>query len=75
MRQELMGIIASVAEVSPNQVEPESLLVDDLGMDSLMLLDLTLNLEKVIKRKIKPEELVAIKTVNDVFDFVEERKM
>ncbi len=74
MREELIEMIANIAEVSSNEVMPESSLVNDLEMDSLMLLDLTVKLQKVINQEIKPEELVALKTVNDVFDFVKEKK-
>ena len=74
MKQELLEIIASVAEISIDQINDESLLVEDLEMDSLMFLDLIIKLEKVINQKIKPEEMITIKTVNNVFDFVKERK-
>lgn len=74
MREELMEIIAEIAEVEFNEVKLESLLEDDLEMDSLMFLDLIVRLQKIINKEIRPEEMVTIKTVNDVIDFVKENK-
>ncbi len=74
MRQELMEIISTSAELPIEAITNRSKLVEDLKMDSLMLLDLLIRLEKIIKRKIKPEEMVAVKTVTDVMEFIEEHK-
>lgn len=75
MKKDVLDLIAEVAEVSIEEIESEeSLLADDLGMDSLMVLDLVTGIEKIINQKIKPEEMVTFKRVKDVLDFVEERR-
>ncbi len=74
MEQEILEIIASTAEISIDEIKNESSLVEDLEMDSLMIMDLIVKLEKVINQKIKSEDMVKIRTVNDVFVFVKERK-
>lgn len=74
MKKDLFKIIATIAEISVEDIKnEEELLEDDLGMDSLMLLDLVTEIEKMIDQKIKPEEMVLLKSVKDVFDFIEER--
>ena len=66
----VMDLIAEIAELDPSEVKKESLLEDDLEMDSLMFLDFVTQVELKVKSVISPKEMVKIKTVQDAIDLV-----
>ena len=69
-----------VAEVLKQQFQfrdgdlrPESRLVDDLDLDSIDAIDLTVRLEERTGLAFKEDDLKAIETIQDVVDFLHER--
>ena len=66
----VMDLIEEIAELDPSEVKKESLLEDDLEMDSLMFLDFVTQVELKVKSVISPKEMVKIKTVQDAIDLV-----
>jgi len=63
---------ATLAEVgiSPQQVQPEARLVDDLELDSLDWIDLALRLEEKLPITLRDEKLAIVATVQHVVDLV-----
>ena len=58
-------------EIEPGQMIPEAQLKDDLGMDSLDMVDMVIVLEVAFNFKIQNKvALTEIKTVGDVVDFI-----
>lgn len=53
------------------EVSEESSLANDLGFDSLDVVELTINVEKEFKIDISDDEVSEVKTVKDVIDVVE----
>ena len=47
---------------------------DDLGADSLDLVDLVMSVEEEFGVKVADEDLENIKTVGDIVDYIEENK-
>ena len=62
--QEVKVLIADIIEMDPNQIDPNAHLVEDLGMDSMMALEILASIEKKYKIKIPEEDLPKITTVN-----------
>lgn len=56
-----------------DDLRPESRLVDDLDLDSIDAIDLTVRLEERTGLSFKEEDLKAIETIQDVVDFLHER--
>ncbi|HEY5657219.1 MAG TPA: acyl carrier protein [Myxococcota bacterium] len=56
-----------------DDLRPESRLVDDLDLDSIDAIDLTVRLEERTGLSFKEEDLKAIETIPDVVDFLHER--
>jgi acyl carrier protein len=55
----------------PEDVAAEARLLDDLGFDSLRLIELTMTLERAFGLPLqRPENLATINTVDDVVTFV-----
>ena len=67
-------IIAEQLGVDESDVTPEASFVDDLGADSLDLVELIMAMEEEFDIKIEDEEAEKIKTVQDTIDFVNKLK-
>ena len=58
-------------EVTPEQIRPEALLREDLELDSLDAVDMIVALEQALKIRVDEEEAKKIRTIADIYDFVE----
>jgi acyl carrier protein len=65
-------ILVDVLGVNEEDVKPESKFVDDLGADSLDLVELIMSLEDKFSIEISDEEAEKIITVKDALDFIDE---
>ena len=64
LEQEIKALIANIIEMEPDQIDPDTHLVEDLGMDSMMALEILAAIEKKYKIEISEEDLPKITTVN-----------
>lgn len=64
LEQEVKALIADIIEMDPAQIDPDAHLVEDIGMDSMMALEILAAIEKKYKLRIPEEELPKITTVN-----------
>lgn len=69
--EKLKDIIAEQLSVDADQVTPEANIQDDLGADSLDIVDLITTIEDEFDVSIPDEAVEEIKTVNDIVNFVE----
>jgi acyl carrier protein len=65
------NLIAETLGCDVEQVVDEAVLVDDLGADSLAIVELTMALEESTGISIDDEALGQIKTVADVLNYLE----
>lgn len=70
MFEKVRDIIAEKLNVDAEEIKLESSIVDDLGADSIDLIELIMNLEEEYGISISDEEAVKLKTVRDVVDFI-----
>lgn len=70
--EKVRGIICDQLELEEDAVTLESNLLEDLGADSLDLVDLVMSLEDEFGLEVPDEEFDNIKTVSDVVKFIEE---
>ena len=63
-------IIAEKLSVDLDEVVPEASFVDDLGADSLDLVELIMSMEEEFDVEISDEDAEKITTVKDAFDYV-----
>ncbi len=66
-------IIVDELGVDPSQVTPEASFVDDLGADSLAVVELVMAFEKEFGISIPDEDAEKIKTVGDAVKYLEEK--
>lgn len=62
---EIKHLIAEIIEVPEEEIEGTASFVDDLGVDSLMALEIVAAIEKKYRIQIPEEKLQQVKTLND----------
>ena len=70
IEEQVKNIVVEQLGVSVNEVVPEASLVDDLGADSLDLVELVMVLEEEFGKEIPDEEAEKIQTVKDAINFI-----
>lgn len=58
-------------EIAPERLKPEMTIFDELGLDSLDIVDLVVALQKKFKVQIRDDERVRrIRTLEDIYQFI-----
>jgi acyl carrier protein len=73
VEERIRAIIAEQLEVQEDEVVPEASFADDLGADSLDLVELVMAMEEEFGIEITDEEAERIQSVQDAINFIEER--
>ena len=68
------SIIADQLGVGEDEIKPESSFIEDLGADSLDIVELVMAMEEEFEVEIPDEEAEHIKTVQDAVNFINEHK-
>jgi len=71
---EVKEVIVEQLNVSPDEVKPEAKFVEDLGADSLDVVEMIMALEEKFEIEIPDSEAEKIQTVQDVVDYIEKAK-
>ncbi|MBI4228526.1 MAG: acyl carrier protein [Deltaproteobacteria bacterium] len=71
---EVKKMIASQLGKSEDEITPESSFIEDLGADSLDLVELIMSMEDKFGLEIADEDAESIVTVQDAINFIMERK-
>ena len=72
LEKELREIIANVTEIDPKEIGLDSKFVEDLGMDSMMALEILAAMEKKYKIQIPEEKLAQLRTLKDTIKLAKE---
>ena len=67
-------MVASQLGKSEDEITPESSFIEDLGADSLDLVELIMSMEDEFGLEISDEDAESIITVQDAINFIMERK-
>ncbi len=70
--EKVKGIIVNQLGVADTAVTPESSFIDDLGADSLDIVELVMALEEEFDMEIPDEDAEKVVTVGDVVDYIKE---
>jgi acyl carrier protein len=63
-------VIVEQLDVDAASIKPESNIIDDLGADSLAIVELVLKLEETFGISIPEDETEKIRTVGNVIDYI-----
>jgi acyl carrier protein len=72
IEQRVRKIIVEQLDVKPDQVTPEAKFIEDLGADSLDIVELIMALEEEFGHEIPDEEAEKLLTVGDVVKYIED---
>lgn len=68
--QQITSILAELFEVDPESISENSLLYEDLDIDSIDAVDLIVELKSYTGKNVDPEDFNSVKTVGDVVNIV-----
>lgn len=60
-------------EIDEGALVPEALLIQDLGIESLDFVDIVVIIEQEFGFKVTREEMVNVKTLDDMYNYIAER--
>ncbi|MCL2539630.1 MAG: acyl carrier protein [Oscillospiraceae bacterium] len=69
--EKIREVLCEQLDYDEDKVSMESSIVDDLGADSLDVVDLVMSLEEEFDLEIPDEEIENVKTVGDLVKFIE----
>ena len=71
LEPKVMKIIEEQLGVDPDRVKPESSFIDDLGADSLDIVELVMAMEEEFEIEIPDEDAEKLRTVQDVMKYLQ----
>ena len=71
MFEKVRGMLAKQLNLKPEKITPQSDVVKDLGADSLDVVELLISLEDDYGISIPEDDIVNVKTVQDIVDMIE----
>ncbi len=74
MLEKIKSIVSEQLNISPDKITPESSIIDDLGADSLDVVELVMALEENFGVEIPDEEAEKISTIGDIVTYIENHK-
>lgn len=72
MIEKIRQLIATELSLDESEVTPDMSIDDDLGIDSLDLVDLAMALEDEFDIQVSDDELATLKTVRDIASYIGE---
>ena len=67
---QILAVLEDVAEISPEDVNEDSVLMDDLDLSSMEILTIVADLEETFGLRIHEKELRNFVTIADVADYL-----
>lgn len=73
MLEKIMDLLAKQLRIDVNTLSPDTNIVEDLGADSLDIVEMLMAIEENFGITVSDEEAVTLKTIADVADFIEKK--
>jgi acyl carrier protein len=73
LEEKVIKLVMEQLDVTREECVPEASFIDDLGADSLDLVELIMEMEEVFGIEIADEELEKIRKVKDVIEFLKSK--
>lgn len=69
--EKVKAILAEQFDVEEDKINPDTSIINDLGADSLDVVDLLMSIEDEFEVEVPDEEIENIKTVEDLVKYIE----
>ncbi len=73
IEEKVKAFLIDDLEIDEDKIYPDARLKEDMGIDSLDYVDIVVIVEKNFGFKIKPQEMVPIKTLSQFYDYIESK--
>ncbi len=70
IKDKIKGFLVDEMEIDPGKITPEARLKEDLGIDSLEVVDIIVLVEQEFGFKMKPEDFKELKTFDQFCQFI-----
>lgn len=74
MLEDIKQVLVDALDIDENLITPDARLKEDLDIDSLAAVELSLELETEFDVQIEDEELEKLVTVQDIIDIIKEKQ-
>jgi len=71
MFEQVQDVIAEELDVAKEDITMDASILDDLGADSLDVVELIMSLEEAFDIEVSDEKAQSLKTVRDVIEYIE----
>lgn len=72
--EKVKSILCEQLDLDESQVTNDAEIINDLGADSLDIVDLVMTLEETFDTELPDEEIETLKTVGDIVKYVDEHQ-
>ncbi|MDH3211689.1 MAG: acyl carrier protein [Myxococcales bacterium] len=73
LEERITDLIVEQLGVSRDEIAPEAAFIDDLGADSLDIVELVMSMEETFDVEISDEDAEKIQTIGDAVSYLKER--
>ncbi len=73
LEKQVRSLVAEIIELPEDKIKPDDRFVEDLGMDSMMALEILASIEKRFKVQIPEDYLAKITNLKDTVELIKER--
>jgi acyl carrier protein len=70
LKDEIRQIVSTIARIDPGELQEHVLIREELGIDSLMSMEIIARCEKLLEIKIDESRFFDVQTVGDFFDLL-----
>ena len=72
--EKIQGILAELLSIDPETITMDSLIIDNLGADSLDLVETIMTVEEEFGVKFEDEDIEGLKTIGDILEYISRKK-
>ncbi|MEG0328173.1 MAG: acyl carrier protein [Erysipelothrix sp.] len=71
MKDKIKEIVSEILDVEVENIADDALILDDLGADSIAVMEIVMELEGEYDVEVPTEDILNLKTVNDIVAYIE----
>lgn len=74
MKTKVKEIVAEILEIDVDGITESALIIDDLGADSIAVMEIVMELETEYDFEVPTEDAINLKTVADIVAYIEQKQ-
>lgn len=74
MYEQIVAILAKQLQIDPSRITEDTDIVEDLGADSLDIVEALMELEQTFSISVPDEEIVKFRTPKDILNYIASKK-